>query len=695
MPYSDPHSAAARAAAAERRRRWRERHADDPQRLAQQNAARRARRARQRQADPSYQATERQRLDGRLADGTLTGAGARTFVAVDGESTSEGTHRYVMLCASTGHVLVERDGLATLDVLLWLIARKRERKRATFVAFGLNYDVNMWLRDLPRHVLRRLWVRHEARWYVRELGVYVRLAWIPSKRFWVSVTGVGSVEVSEVFGFFQQSFLAALTSWEVPDVAGALARIKRGKADRSGFRWRDRARVQRYCLAECQLLVDLMGQLRVSLEAAGLVPRKWQGAGSVAAALLARESTVAEHHRPDEKLPYQVAPLPRHAYFGGRFEVFQQGELDAADQYDVRSAYPAQAVNLPSLVGSWKRHRDYQPELPWTLWRVTWTTPHHHGPVMPFPYRYKRSIHYPERGHGWYWDAEVRAARALWGDRIRVLEGWQLRPDDPTARPFAFVADLYQLRAAAKAEGRPEQKAYKLALNSLYGKLAQGVGWRGAVPRFRSYVWAGLITSGTRAQLLEMVTADPQAVIAMATDGVLYSRDPELATGPGLGELEHDRVADLFVAQSGVYVSTAGERRRGWMRTEIDWAAVLEGWRTSGPWYTQQGTARRFIGLGGALGRTDPWAVWRTWADVPRVLALMPTRKTPANLVSNRRHEPWKRGELLRWLPPEGWPRRLSDIYVPKSDGTERDLAGAEFVENSEQPSLGALFGEH
>jgi hypothetical protein len=311
---------------------------------------------------------------------------------------------------------------------------------------------------------------------------------------------------------------------------------------------------------------------------------------------------------------------------------------------------------------------------------------------MPFPYRERRAITYPERGAGWYWAAEVSAAIALWGDRIRVHEGWQLLPDDPEARPFSFITELWELRAAAKLAGAPEQKAYKLALNSLYGKLAQGVGYRGRVPRFRSYVWAGLITSGTRAQLLRMVTPDPWSVIATATDGVLFARDPELPTGAGLGELEHDQVADLFVALSGVYVSTAGERRRGWMRSEIDWQGVLDGWRRDGPFHTQHGHARRFIGLGSALGRTDCWEVWRTWSDVPRRLCLYPSRKS-ADWLPDIDPAPTP-GAMVRWLAPAGHPRRPSDAYVPKTDGTHQADAGDGYVNDTEQPDLAALFGD-
>jgi hypothetical protein len=49
---------------------------------------------------------------------------------------------------------------------------------------------------------------------------------------------------------------------------------------------------------------------------------------------------------------------------------------------------------------------------------------------------------------------------------------------------------------------------------------------------------------------------------------------------------------------------------------------------------------------------------------------------------------------MLRWLPYEGWPRRPSDAYVPKTDGTEQPLSGTDYVQNSEQPDLAALFGD-
>jgi hypothetical protein len=701
MPIADP----------DKRRQYerdrRARIAADPDAAARQRALRRAQRARRRQRDPTYADRELDRLAG---VGTPTGVAGRLrrqpkFVAIDGESTTapNGKHEYVLLCASNGdnyrrHIQNE-NGLSTIDCLLFLLQVKRDNPRSSLVCFGLGYDVNMILRDVPKGVLRDLWSNRERHWYVKSIGEFLRLSWIPQKRFHVGRPGgtpdaeYQGVEVSEVFGFFQTSFLKALESWRIPDRNGALARIQSGKADRSGFEWQDIDAIREYCYSECDLLCDLMDELARVLTAAGLTPRKWQGAGSVAATMLAQQASFTANHRQDDELPAQLRGPVMRAYLGGRFELFQQGVFPDAYNYDINSAYPYQATLLPTLRGAWTPTRAYRPETPFAVWHVKWDCTKTDCPVMPFPHRYKRRISYPQRGVGYYWADEVRAAIELHGDRITVLDGWEFYPEDDE-RPFPFVHEYYAMRQAAKRAGLAEEKAYKLGLNSLYGKLAQSVGYRGRVPRFRSFVWAGMITSGTRATLLRMMAADPHAVIATATDGVLFTRDPAFPNvSNDLGDYDRAHVADLFVAGSGLYRDgTEKERRRGFMRAEIDWSEVLAGWYEHGPFYTFNGTGRRFIGLGTALGRRSPWRVWRTWDDIDRVLRLHPDRKfLDPQLYPDERNE--RRYTNVRHHPPVSYPG-CSGVYVPKTDGFEKAEAGAYWVNGIEQPDFQALLGE-
>src|SRR5204863_6087341 len=114
------------------------------------------------------------------------------------------------------------------------------------------------------------------------------------------------------------------------------------------------------------------------------------------------------------------------------------------------------------------------------------------GAWAPLPVRLPRGhIVFPRSGaSGWWWRDEWLAARKGWKglefDRAFVLR----RECD--CRPFAFVPDLFAHRLAVGKE-TGEGKVLKLALNSLYGKLAQNIG----SAQYASRVWAGMITSGT------------------------------------------------------------------------------------------------------------------------------------------------------------------------------------------------------
>jgi hypothetical protein len=59
-------------------------------------------------------------------------------------------------------------------------------------------------------------------------------------------------------------------------------------------------------------------------------------------------------------------------------------------------------------------------------------------------------------------------------------------------------------------------------MNSIYGKLAQSIG----KPKFQNWIWAGMITSGTRAMILDFIGLhkDRNNVLAIATDGI-YTRE--------------------------------------------------------------------------------------------------------------------------------------------------------------------------
>ena len=601
------------------------------------------------------------------------------FVAIDGEAFTVGDrHYYAMIGASTGDYIYREDGLTTFDCVNFLLNLKKKTRGNKYIGFAFNYDVNMIVGDLSEPELLRLW--HTGSVTIRlDDGAMYRMEWLPGKSFLIiRMYDKLSIEICDSFGFFQSSFIKALESWKVEDPDGAIARMK---GERSNFGPEDSEEVLAYCLSECRLLVELMLKLEAALIQANLRPAKWNGAGAVAAALLQRER-VHSHKVNDEDFPEPVTEAIMRAYFGGRVEVFLQGHIPEVTNYDIRSAYPFEALHLPSLHGQWKREQSYNAH-PYALWLCKWDIPAERN-VMPFPYRQKKAITYPSGGMGWYHAKEVANAMRYYSEYIEVLDGWTFHPILIHERPFSFIRPVFAERAEAKRQGLASEKALKLGLNSLYGKTAQGVGYKGKVPRFRSFFWAGMITAGTRGRLLDLACKAPNHCVSVATDGIVFTKDPGFELSEELGGLERTEWTDFFIAQPGIYrgMDVDGKefkKSRGFFLKEIDFPDLIEGWNKVGPYYKQTKPTRRFIGIGSALN-TGNLAAWRTWPDGERTLSLYTSRKFYAYETI---------AKIMRLLPPHYSNPELSDIYVPKSRGVETDdVADPLFVGGMEQPTL-------
>lgn len=559
------------------------------------------------------------------------------FVAVDGEAIGQGADaRYVLLCASDGHGdrnhLYNPDGLRTIPVFEFLC--DFQTARTELVAFGLGYDINQWLVDLSEPELRELWtagsVIHRG-WLIR---------WLRGRRLFVKdLRHEGRhAYVQETFGFFQSSFVKACAAWGV-EVPASMETMKLARGD---FTERMREQVIAYCYDECDALVTLMDLLGDAAQTAGCEPtaHMWIGAGQLASRLLANQG-VADYHRPDEAIVPADAYEPLLcAYFGGRAELLRQGERAPVMTADVRSAYPWAATQLHSLRhgAQFKPHARYRAEYEHGIWHCRWDNLP--GLVMPFPVRVKKTISYPRSGAGWYHACEIRAALDA-GFDINVGRGWALHTPSnhgrhAHAQPFDFVPGLFAQRARWQIDGNAAEKALKLALNSLYGKTAQGFSDTdpGKPPKWQSYLWAGEMTARTRARMLTLAlrAKDPMMI---ATDG-LFCAYTSATGGTSLGAWETGRLDWLFCAQPGVYVGEDHSRpvgkqmvlkSRGFYVKDIDFEQLHQGWVEHGPAYQHHYTSHRFLGLGQALQRTDGLASWRQWADVERHINLMPQRK--------------------------------------------------------------------
>ncbi len=543
----------------------------------------------------------------------------RPFVAWDGEGEDG---KYTLLANSLGKELVNRDGLSTERCLVFLVNHSGYIQTNIWYSFG--YDVSMILRDIPLEnrektgaSLRRLHETNKVTW--RGYNIH----YIPRKTFSVSSYKSGYQQrfhSYDAFGFFQKGFVKTCQEWLgfVPDV------ITEGKSERENFRDWSMDKISEYNREECRLLAAVMEKFRQAVIAAGMTLKAWHGPGAIAGEWL-KANGIDEHIAdvPEDMLD----PILR-AYFGGRIELAAWGHADRIYHYDVNSAYPSALREVPSLAGlEWGMQRGGTDE-DFALAHVRWNIPHGKEPFLwgPFPYRDKSGqILFPMKGEGWYWNVEVKSAlRRLGDEHIVVLETWV--PQGLLQYPFREAIErdaTRRLALKAMVPPDPANVPLKLALNSLYGKLAQKIGYfdqdgRYTKPRFQCYPWAGFVTAHCRAKLQDAIGLARGRVVCVMTDSVWWLVPIEgLRIGKGLGEwsFEDEDVSADFCG-AGLYQSYDAEgnvrpaeyKSRGFSQEQmdnIDYADMVRRWE-HGMYNTEIvedyiTSSRRFVGMGLAL----------------------------------------------------------------------------------------------
>lgn len=530
----------------------------------------------------------------------------KPFIAWDGEgwTDTDGEHRYMYMANSLGEY-IESPELATKACLNFLLRTGAQNPRALHVIYGGGYDVTHWLRHM-HYMWRDTLVDYgDVSWEG------YRIKYVPNKWFTLSGTYPGgqytTVTIWDVMTFYQSSFIKALESrgLAVPQ------EVEAGKAGRNTFTLDDLEFIHTYTGHELRLLVDLCESLRAEFQEADIPLDKYHGPGAVANAVM-KQRGIVNHKRVENEV---TELLCMRAYFGGRFEPFKVGHYRGkVYQADIGSAYPHKIARLPSLVNShWEYRSEYTGEL--GIWRCNYHTDGDPAQPHPLPWRaHTGAVGFPSHVENvWLWTYEAQ--------HVKPQDGYVLIIDNDE-QPFAFVKDYYATRKQWKAEGRGGAHALKLALNSLYGKMAQREGANvDGPPRFHQLAWAGMVTSQTRAQLWDAIQLVPDSVIAVETDSVTTTRKLDgLSYSGELGDWEVDEYDWITYLQSGVYWTNKGQntkiKTRGISPGELNHEQVLHYLDSdlSEPLLT---SVRRFIGI------TNPQrAHYGQWLDTPRELSL-------------------------------------------------------------------------
>jgi len=544
------------------------------------------------------------------------------IIGIDGEGKGRKPHLYTYLAAVDEHdktwsVGDHVNGLVTEQCFEFLLSLP---SRALCFGFSFLYDLTKACQGMPDDELFSLFHEDTRQKIVDGRIVYKVVRWNGYKLNYVNrcftiERGSRRTTVWDIFRFFATKFTGALKDWKVADEQ-KLERMERMKALRSEFDKQTPEEIEAYCNEECSYLAALGRKLVTAHDTAGLRLTAYHGAGSTASAFLKRIDV--KSHR--GKIPDAMRVPVACAFFGGRFENSRVGPIgQRVYGYDISSAYPYSATFLPCLsCGSWRYsrglpgQRDQLTLIHWTRARCK------QGPTWgPLPVRLPNGWNRLSKGTivfplsavgGWTWAAEFDAARRL-DPEIEAVESWTYETDC-AHQPFTDIPGVYRerLRLGKDAQGL----VLKLGLNSIYGKLAQSVGLN---PPYQSWVWAGNITSGCRAQALDAAfLLGLDNVLMIATDGLWSLERGKLATPRDTGTFDlpkplggwEEKIFErgVFCVRPGIYFPLAptdkelqAVRARGLGRRVVyeQWQRIVDAYER-GRSEVKLGGVQRFVG---------------------------------------------------------------------------------------------------
>ena len=479
----------------------------------------------------------------------------RYWVGIDGEGETEGEpwaldtdtlgcvltgskHLYTTMsyhdATGAGFAITNRGGLSTLECLTFLVSIPNNAK---IMAFGFGYDLTKILEDIPTADLYKL-THPELRLYPKEANKKARYAPVYWKgflldlfntRFKVARARKGRFgfyskkwnTVHDISKFYQCPFVTACERWEIgsPVERDTMRKMKDDRRNMAAYSTRQ---ILDYSAKECQWGAILAQKLDDAHADIGIdLKGQYYGAGSTAKALMKKWNI--EPFLPgrfdNEELPEAVEKAAAFAFFGGRFEIALRGRVEKRIyDLDIASAYPYQIAFLPCLLcGKWSQTTDLERVKEASAALVRYSL----GPIDPkpvwgpFPFRdIDGTIPFPvESNGGWVHKDEFLAGAAIFPN-VKMKSAW-VYETSCSHRPFKEIPNIYleRLRIGKESAGI----VLKLGINAVAGSVMQTVGQR----RYYNAVWAGMITSGCRAQNLELMARYERLedLIMIATDG--------------------------------------------------------------------------------------------------------------------------------------------------------------------------------
>ncbi len=481
--------------------------------------------------------------------------------------------RASLAVASDGHVLYDAAGLRSGRLCDWV--REVGRYRLV-VGFGLTWQVDHLLCDLPRAALCDLARDGNARWSGLEI------IWLDGHMLALTESGHprGGLRWYDLAAYFGPG----QTLTEVCRSAG-IGVPQVVAEEESVFSesptWTDRY-LQAYWEAWNLMACDLAELMRSRLSLLSLPRGGLRGLGTLGEQVLARagaKAAIAEH-------PELSPDIPSRLFHGGRLEASGWGRLKGdLESCDISSAYGWAMSQLPSLRG-WKWEEAALPACemevePWGIYEASWSGESIWG-WHPLPLRAGDQTVFPCEARGWYFGVELATAYGFAGT---VTVHRALLPQGPGPHylgpgPLAETTEAFIERRRHYASlGRGHDLSIwltKSAVNAAWGVMCrrdqrtEGEGKRRRRDPYRSLLWAAMTTALIRARVNRAILASPERVYAVIVDSIIC-RPGTVALGDQPGDWRRTAASKRggVIISEGISQVGKDVRRRGFRATEL------------------------------------------------------------------------------------------------------------------------------
>ena len=476
----------------------------------------------------------------------------RYFVGVDTE-TENGD--IFLIADSDGNYL---DGIITFErVAEFLFQHEGE----WIFFYNLSYDAECILKLLPEEILKQYKWKKELRFQYKNYKIH----YIDRKKLTLS-KGKHSVSGYDIAQYYDNKPLDVASESIGITLDQKYLELKKKREIFSKFYYsRHKGEIRAYCLEDCRHTKELSEHWIATFEAVfSFYPKNWISAGYLAEKVLINNNIPIPLFN---ELEYPIQEIARSSFYGGRFELIKRGYIGECYLYDLNSAYPYALTTLPDITqGRWFESKKIHPKAKIGFFFIQ-ANISDKVKISPFPFVKKnRTICYPSGKFRTY--VTLDELLMVKGDKniqYTILDSWQFIPKDNPTYPFKnFIKKQYYKRLELKELDNPLEKAIKIVLNSIYGKMAQRT--NNMIGNLFNPVIASYITGFTRRQLYEFTKKNKldNFVVAYATDSVACQKKIKNLDSKKLGKMKLDKQAtDVIFLSNGFYKFNGIWKNRG------------------------------------------------------------------------------------------------------------------------------------